>query len=231
MVVSSRASLPPDEVTQDPWWLQVYVLRDRGLTRDAVQRAAAAGARALVLTGDTPYVATKLRGPGPDQVRRPPERQQDPSVGLDAISWLREVSGLPVLVKGLLTAEDAGAALDAAAELRHQLLPLLRRHHVEVERHLGNAVDGPDLARDLLLERVAERAARDRERDRDGDAAAVDLDAADHVELRHGLAELGVDDAAERGDDRVAGGLHGRHGTRATRPWACSYCPSAARGA
>ena len=47
-------------------------------------------------------------------------------------------------------------------------------HHVELELHRGDALDRTDLARDLLLERVAQRAAGDRERDRDGDVAARD---------------------------------------------------------
>ena len=47
----------------DPWWLQVYVLRDCARTRDLVQQAADLGARALVLTGDTPYVGRKAPGP------------------------------------------------------------------------------------------------------------------------------------------------------------------------
>ncbi len=114
-VLSSRASVAPELVGADPWWLQVYVLRDRGLTREAVQRAAAAGARALVLTGDTPYVGLKRRGPGPAEVAQPPARRQDPSVGLDAIGWLAEASGLPVLVKGVLRADDAGACVAAGA--------------------------------------------------------------------------------------------------------------------
>ena len=114
-VLSSRASVPPEQVGADPWWLQVYVLRDRGLTRDAVQRAADAGCRALVLTGDTPYVAVKRRGPGPDRVAQEPARQQDPSLGLDAIGWLADASGLPVLVKGVLRADDAVACVAAGA--------------------------------------------------------------------------------------------------------------------
>ncbi len=114
-VLSSRASVPPERAGADPWWLQVYVLRDRSVTRDAVRRAADAGARALVLTGDTPYVAVKRRGPGPAQVCQPPGREQDPSIGLDAIGWLAEVSGLPVLVKGVLRADDAQACVAAGA--------------------------------------------------------------------------------------------------------------------
>ena len=42
-----------------PWWVQVYVLQDRRLTESLLARAVAAGARAVVLTADTPVVATK----------------------------------------------------------------------------------------------------------------------------------------------------------------------------
>ena len=63
-----------------------------------------------------------------------------------------------------------------------------------------------DLARDLLLERVAERAAGDGERDRDGHLAAGDRDRPDHVELGDRLAQLRVDDVGEGGEDGFAGG-------------------------
>ena len=56
----------------------------------------------------------------------------------------------------------------------------------------------------LILERAPERAAGDGERDRDGHDGALDLDAADHVELGDGLAQLGVDHALQRAQDLVA---------------------------
>lgn len=114
-VLSSRASVPPEQVGADPWWLQVYVLRDRTVTRDAVRRAVDAGARALVLTGDTPYVGVKKRGPAPRQVERALPLEQDPSITPEAIGWLAELSGLPVLVKGVLRADDARACVAAGA--------------------------------------------------------------------------------------------------------------------
>lgn len=135
-VVSTRASLAVEDIASAmtaPWWFQVYVMHDRGLTRALVQRAAEAGARALVLTGDTPYVGIKRRVSG---VRYAvPQEQflvnlsrhlvagavageaaaQDPTVTLDAVQWLAEVSGLPVLVKGVLRGDEARACLDAGA--------------------------------------------------------------------------------------------------------------------
>ena len=135
-VVSTRASVSLEDIATAmtaPWWFQVYVMRDRGLTEALVQRAAGSGARALVLTGDTPYVGIKRRVSG---VRYAvPEEQflvnlsrhlvtgtvaseaaaQDPTVTLDAIGWLAEVSGLPVLVKGVLRGDEAQACLSAGA--------------------------------------------------------------------------------------------------------------------
>ncbi|HVM27109.1 MAG TPA: alpha-hydroxy acid oxidase [Mycobacteriales bacterium] len=129
LVLSTRSSVPLEQVPAGPWWLQVYVMRDRGLTRALVQRAAGAGATALVLTGDTPHVALKKRtgapprglehlanlaqhlvsGKGADDV------EQDPSAGLSVVRELADASGLPVLVKGVLRGDDARACLDAGA--------------------------------------------------------------------------------------------------------------------
>ncbi len=137
-VVSTRASRPLEDVAAaagGPWWFQVYVMRDRDLTAALVRRAAAEGARALVVTGDTPLVGIKRRVSGtrisvPDDAYLvnlqqhlsgvPPTRaraaaEQDPSITLDVIRWLHEVSGLPVLVKGVLRGDDAVACLDAGA--------------------------------------------------------------------------------------------------------------------
>jgi 4-hydroxymandelate oxidase len=130
MVLSTRSSRPLEEVPVGPWWFQVYVLRDRGVTRAVVERAAAAGASALVLTGDTPYVGVKHRsGPPPRDVEHLANLaqhltagqagtsavEQDPSVGLDAIADLTAWSDLPVVVKGVLRSDDARVCLGAGA--------------------------------------------------------------------------------------------------------------------
>lgn len=130
LVLSTRSSLLLEAVPTGPWWFQVYVLRDRGITHALVQRAAAAGAAALVLTADTPYVGIKRRsGPPPRGAEHLVNLaqhltggseggravEQDPSVGLDAVAELADASGLPVLVKGVLRADDALACLDAGA--------------------------------------------------------------------------------------------------------------------
>jgi 4-hydroxymandelate oxidase len=124
LVVSTRASRRLEDVPAGPWWFQAYVMRDRGLTRALVQRAAAAGASAVVLTGDTPYLGTRP-GAGRSQLAadplvnlghvRPEDAEQDPGTGLEAVAELAEAAGLPVLVKGVLRGDDALACLDAGA--------------------------------------------------------------------------------------------------------------------
>ena len=110
------------------WWFQVYVMRDRELTVGLVRRAAAAGAAALVLTADTPVVGRKRRaglgravvgeadflvnlGPLADRGRA----EQAADVTAADIGWLADISGLPVVVKGVLRPDDALACAAAGA--------------------------------------------------------------------------------------------------------------------
>ena len=104
----------------------------------------------------------------------------------------------------------------AAAKLRRQRRLLVRAHHVEPQLDALHAGHAADVLGDLILERVPQRAAGDRERDRDGDIAPFDLDRADHVELGHGLAQLGVDHALERAQHLVA--VNGHRGSVAAPP-------------
>ena len=136
-VVSTFAGRTVEDVAaaaSSPWWLQVYVFRDRRVTRTLIERAEAAGARALVLTADAPHLGRRLRDrrngfrvpqhvvpanlPGVS-VQDPQAHARadiDPGLGWDVVGWLREISGLPVVVKGILTAQDAQRALDAGAD-------------------------------------------------------------------------------------------------------------------
>ena len=61
MCVSSNAGQPFADIAaaSGPWWVQAYVLQDRGLTQAMLERAVAAGARGVVFTADTPVVAAK----------------------------------------------------------------------------------------------------------------------------------------------------------------------------
>jgi 4-hydroxymandelate oxidase len=110
MVVATRSDGPVEDVTAPFWW-QAYVLKDRALTRELALRARDAGASAVVVTGDTPYLGPRRGG-----LRQPlREQEQDPAATLDVVGWLTGETGLPVLVKGVLRGDDAVACLDAGA--------------------------------------------------------------------------------------------------------------------
>jgi 4-hydroxymandelate oxidase len=137
MVVATRATRLLEEIAAElhgPWWYQVYVVRERRLTEELVRRAAGLGAKALMLTVDTPYIGFKRRGhfapvsleqhlvnfgthltPGAAFEDVTTGIDQDVSIRLDTIAWLRDIAGLPVLVKGVLRADDAVACLQAGA--------------------------------------------------------------------------------------------------------------------
>ncbi|MGW3564139.1 alpha-hydroxy acid oxidase [Streptomyces sp. NPDC000941] len=109
-----------------PWWYQVYVMRDRGLTAELVRRAVDHGARALLFTVDVPVLGRRgdnHRAADLDPLVRlvnldgrqefPREAaQMEPDLTPDLIGWLHEISGLPVLVKGVLRADDAKVVVD-----------------------------------------------------------------------------------------------------------------------
>jgi 4-hydroxymandelate oxidase len=134
-VVSARSSLRLEDIAahSGPWWYQAYVFKERSLTERMVERAAAAGARAIVLTGDTPVVGQKRRlgavrvsvedtfylsnfaehlggHPAPRAAA-----EQSPGATLADIAWLKSVADLPVLVKGVLRGDAAVDCLDAGA--------------------------------------------------------------------------------------------------------------------
>ena len=118
LVISARAGRPLTELPLTrPWWYQSYVLRDRGFTEQQVRAAVTAGASAVVLTADAPYVYPR---PVPQAgalspAARPAGREQDPALDPGAIAWLAGITGRPVIVKGVLNARDAAACVDAGA--------------------------------------------------------------------------------------------------------------------
>jgi 4-hydroxymandelate oxidase len=137
-VVSTVASRSIEEVAaaapDAPRWFQLYVQRDRSLSRDLVQRAEAAGYQAIALTVDLPVLGYRddiLRldfDPGVDAYANLPRRavwegEIDEvldlrSVGLtwDHLAEIRGWSSLPLVLKGILTAEDARLAVEHGAD-------------------------------------------------------------------------------------------------------------------
>jgi L-lactate oxidase len=157
LFVASGASNKPMEdiakATTGPKWFQIYMNRDMEINRWLVQRAKAAGYSAIVLTADA-------LGPGQSdefiKLGRPfppglTQGNHDPALGghgnfgdfkrdlsFSDITFLREASGLPVLVKGVVQPDDIRQSLAAGAA------------GVWVSNHGGRQMDGVPASMSML---------------------------------------------------------------------------------
>ena len=123
LTISSSASLPVEQVARaatGPVWFQLYVQRDRGFTRELVQRAEGAGCRALCVTVDSPNQGSRNREERakwelPARVLPNLKGQDylDPSLTWKDIEWLRGFAKTPVLLKGVMNPDDAALAVQA----------------------------------------------------------------------------------------------------------------------
>lgn len=146
MVLSMQSSTPLEEVAAavhgdagaGPLWFQLYLQHDRGLVRELIARAAAAGVEAIVLTVDAPTSGVRDRERKanfrlPAGIRAvhldgllPMTRPEGSDTlcggslqhapGWHDVQWLQEQTHLPVVLKGVLHPEDArqAAALQIA---------------------------------------------------------------------------------------------------------------------
>jgi len=150
-----------------PLWLQLYLYRNLDITRKVIRRAEAAGYRALALTADTPVLGKRERDLRND-FHMPPhlkegnfveeladaeaeaqiQAQADSYLPLPqhptwaTVDWLHTVTSLPIIVKGLLTAEDALLALEHGAA------------GIIVSNHGGRQLDGAIASIEALPEIV-----------------------------------------------------------------------------
>jgi isopentenyl diphosphate isomerase/L-lactate dehydrogenase-like FMN-dependent dehydrogenase len=166
MCLSTLSSVSPAELAAAapgaPQWFQLYCSRDRGFTENLVAGVADAGFRALVVTVDVPVAGRRERDLRtvfalPEDLPTPnlPSTlaRQDFHAALSSIvdatltwrdlEWLRSISPLPLLVKGVLTAEDALLAAEHGAA------------GIVVSNHGGRQLDGVPASLDVLQE-VAE---------------------------------------------------------------------------
>jgi isopentenyl diphosphate isomerase/L-lactate dehydrogenase-like FMN-dependent dehydrogenase len=122
--VSTRTLEDIAKAASGPLWFQLYMYPSLQVAERLVRRAEAAGYRAIVLTVDLPYVGNRERDKR-HNVTIPPSPFRDANfegvekVGLElvmltweSVSWLRSITSLPVLLKGILTAEDALLAVE-----------------------------------------------------------------------------------------------------------------------
>ena len=134
-----------------PRWLQLYVLGDRQRTLDHIAEAReAASYSALVLTVDLPYVGRRERDLRLGFQNPPPELelpyanlfQPTPSLTWRDLAWVRSECDLPLVIKGILTREDAALAVEHGADA------------VWVSNHGGRQLDGVGAGLDALPEVV-----------------------------------------------------------------------------
>jgi 4-hydroxymandelate oxidase len=128
--LSTFATTPPAELGEGVRWFQLYVFKDRGITGALVDQAAEHGFEALVLTVDLPVFGHRERdrrtGFTVDECVPSLGHRSgvslaeigdllDPSLAWSDLERLADASPLPVLVKGVLRADDARRAVEAGA--------------------------------------------------------------------------------------------------------------------
>jgi isopentenyl diphosphate isomerase/L-lactate dehydrogenase-like FMN-dependent dehydrogenase len=166
--LSSLASAAPREVAEAApeavRWLQLYCFRDRGVTRALIDEAVECGFSAIALTVDAPRAGRRERDirtgfEVPAEVSvpaieaavgasRPMTTQEvfalvDPTLTWEDLSTLARQCSLPILVKGIHTADDARLAVEHGAA------------GVVVSNHGGRQLDTVPASLDMLPE-VAE---------------------------------------------------------------------------
>ena len=145
MILSTLATTSIEDVasaSNSPKWFQLYVYRDREVTRMLVRRAEESGYKALCLTVDVPVIGHRERDLR-NAFTFPSEYPLAHFVGTDmetmvigvqgtgfgtyiaskwdaaltweGLDWLASITRLPIVVKGILTAEDAKLAVEHGA--------------------------------------------------------------------------------------------------------------------
>jgi len=165
MVSSTVANCSIAEVTANttqPVWFQLYIQKDRGLTKELVQRADAAGCQALCITVDLPVTYTRdrvehVRSTAPTlpfpnvnlaavNGMMPRQGQRDTRLTWKDLDWFRSLSSSRLVLKGILHPDDAEQAVKSGVD------------GIIVSNHGGRALDSAPASIDVLP-RVTERVA------------------------------------------------------------------------
>jgi isopentenyl diphosphate isomerase/L-lactate dehydrogenase-like FMN-dependent dehydrogenase len=122
--VSTRTLEETAKAASGPLWFQLYIYPNLQVAERLVRRTEAAGYRAIVLTVDLPYFGNRERDKRNNFTIPPPLFHEANFVGVEktgqawvaltweSLSWLRSITSLPLLLKGILTAEDALLAIE-----------------------------------------------------------------------------------------------------------------------
>lgn len=168
MILSTLSNTRVEEVVAaatGPVWFQLYVYRDRGATKALVERVERAGVSALVLTVDAPLLGRRERDvknrfalpPNlcienmlPEGLHELPNPKIDsglaayfanmlePALTWKDLEWLSTITKLPILVKGVVRADDARRSVEHGAR------------GVVVSNHGGRQLDGSPATIDAL---------------------------------------------------------------------------------
>lgn len=169
MVLSTLATKTIEEVAlpNSLQWFQLYIHKDRGLTRSLIERAGAAGYKALCLTVDAPVLGRRERdqrnqfslplglhaanltnqmdiphAQGESGLFTYFAQQLNPAIAWRDLEWLQSISPLPLVVKGILRGDDAVRAAEYGAQA------------IVVSNHGGRQLDGAIASLDALAEIV-----------------------------------------------------------------------------
>lgn len=128
-VLSTSTTTPIEDLDlqpEDPWWFQLYVQSDRGFVRDLVAKAEAHGCRAICVTVDNAVSGPRNRqersgfvipeGLDPPYLKDLVERESVnryhcPVLTWADLEWLRSLTSLPLLLKGVMHPDDADRAV------------------------------------------------------------------------------------------------------------------------
>jgi 4-hydroxymandelate oxidase len=167
-VVSTNTTVPIEDLAsaaKAPLWFQLYLQRDRGFTQELIRRVEAAACDALCVTVDTPVLGVRLRQlrahfrlpaemrlPHSHDLRADSATVSDPGAYSNVlwrdIDWLRSITKMKLLLKGVLHPEDAEEAL------QHQVDGLIVSNHGA--RNLDTVVPTIE-ALPIIAQRVAGR--------------------------------------------------------------------------
>lgn len=165
MVVSTVSSYSLEAIAEaatGPLWFQIYIYRDLSITIKLLQRAEAAGYQAIVLTVDVPRLGRRERDlrhhfrlPSHIQLANFVDGLWQGGLGgerapitWETLRWLQSATSLPIILKGILTAEDALLAVEYGAAA------------IVVSNHGGRQLDGAITSIEALPEIVEAVAGR-----------------------------------------------------------------------
>ncbi len=127
MIASTVATRSIEEIAQaasGPLWFQLYTYPSFKVAESLVRRAEDAGYRAIVLTVDLPRLGNREKDLRNNVTIPPPPYQEANFIGIEkvgqewvaltweSLAWLRSITSLPIVLKGILTGEDARLAVE-----------------------------------------------------------------------------------------------------------------------